>query len=151
MSRNKLLSLLVVSGLVGISTVSANFMLTGFTWNTGNGLWSVPGNWSPLGGPPDDAGDTATLSSPATVTLDASFTVGAVSLTNASAVLDLSNNSLTFGTLTNAGLVRATTGVSNGLYGSVVNQSGANINVVSGAKIQSADFSGSCLTQDPVG
>lgn len=135
MSRNRILSLLVVSGLVGISTVSANFMVTGFTWNAGSGMWSNPANWTPGGGPPDDAGDTATLGSAATVTLDASYTVGSVSLTHTAATLNTNNNALTFGTLTNGGLVQANTGLSNGLYGSVVNQSGANINVLASAML----------------
>lgn len=133
MSRNKLLSLLVVSGLVGISTVSANFMVTGFTWNVGNGNWSVPGNWTPAGGPPDDPGDTAAINTAVTVTLNASYTIGSLSIGHASALLAMSNNSLSFGSLTNSGTIEASGGTSNALTGPVTNNGGAVMRIVGGS------------------
>jgi fibronectin-binding autotransporter adhesin len=62
------------------------FPYTG-SWNTTSGNWSTAANWTPGGGPPTVAGDTAIFPTPAgavTVTVDAAtFIVGTLSFTSA--------------------------------------------------------------------
>jgi hypothetical protein len=67
-----------------------------YSW-TGNGnIWSAAGNWTPGGGPPNMAGDTATLGAaqPNTVVLDVDVSIKKVTLNSAAKTLQVTNRNL---------------------------------------------------------
>ena len=82
--------------------------MAAFTWTTGSsGDWSLAGNWTPTGGPPDADTDTALINAAGSYTVtiasSESYTANTVTLDDADAVLSVS------GTLTLAGTAPALT------------------------------------------
>lgn len=84
---------LLVSGALIILALAPAAQATVYTWNGGNGKWSVAGNWSPPGGPPNNF-DTAIIPT-GTVTLDALYSVKNLTL-GAGATLNITKWSLNF-------------------------------------------------------
>ncbi len=80
--------------------------MAAFSWQSPslNGSWSTAGQWTPGGGPPSSSADTADISAPSalpyTVTLDVNETIGALTLGNSQATLEIGSKQLT---VTNAG------------------------------------------------
>jgi hypothetical protein len=96
--------------------------LPAFSWNAAvSGNWSNAADWEPSGGPPNtnlDAANISAAGSAYTVTLDASETVGALTIGSGNATLAIGGNQLT---VTNAG----------GLAGTVTDTAG-NITIGGG-------------------
>ncbi len=65
------------------------------SWIGGSGVWSNPFNWSP-NNVPDNSGETATISAAGgyTVLLDGNFTIGGLTMTNPTGVLNTASGTL---------------------------------------------------------
>ena len=66
-----------------------------FTWAGPGNVWSNAGNWMPAGGPPQTAGDSATISSGPAVSLDIDPTIDAFTMNSSAASLSITNHTLT--------------------------------------------------------
>jgi fibronectin-binding autotransporter adhesin len=90
----------------GVGTGTDLFLsdLPAFSWNAAvSGNWSNAADWEPSGGPPNTNLDTANISAAGgayTVTLDASETIGALTIGSGNATLAIGGNQLA---ITNAG------------------------------------------------
>lgn len=115
MKRNQFIKLGGGLCILGLATVHASSFFTGYSWNVGNGVWSVAANWTPAGGPPDGAGNSATLGGAAayTVTLDSNRSLDAVTISNANAILNIGSSTLT-AAVTNSGTIVSSSGTING-------------------------------------
>jgi filamentous hemagglutinin len=60
-----------------------------YTWQGQGDAWGAAGNWNPAGGPPQNAGDTATINSGPGVVLNINATLSAFTMNSASASLTI--------------------------------------------------------------
>src|SRR6476620_6082841 len=85
------------AAMLAISLVAASLSRgADYTWSGGGNIWSNAGNWTPGGGPPKMAGDTATLGAmpPNVISIDIVVNLNKFTLNSAGKQLDATNRSM---------------------------------------------------------
>ena len=108
--------------------------MTAYSWLAGSGNWNVAAKWTPGGGPPQST-DTATISAGGslyTITVDSADAAASLTLSSASATLDV-NGALTIGgalNFSNGALTLESGGVLN--LGGTLSQTGGALTLAGG-------------------